>query len=104
MRIFEIKPTKKTIPWLRRHRINLTALQNALSILYTEIKPQNDFRRLLLHCKQIFVVILAGISLVLTKFIYVVSLIFMKKAENKKYLLYFFIFFMNLGIGCNPKF
>lgn len=45
MRIFEIKPTAKTTPWLKKHRINLTALQNALSILYTEIKPQKKFTK-----------------------------------------------------------
>lgn len=45
MRIFEIKPTAKTLPWLKRHRIDITALQNALSILYTEIKPQKRFTK-----------------------------------------------------------
>ena len=43
MRVFKIKPTAKTIPWLKNNCIDLVAIQNSLSMLYAEIEPQKRF-------------------------------------------------------------
>ena len=45
MRIFNIKPTKKTIRWLKQNRIDINAMQNALSMLYSDIKVQRRFTK-----------------------------------------------------------
>lgn len=43
MHVFKIKPTAKTIPWLKENFIDLIALQNSLNMLYAEIKPQKRY-------------------------------------------------------------
>lgn len=45
MRVFEIVPTAKTVRWLKKNYIDINALQNALTVLYTEIKPQKRFQK-----------------------------------------------------------
>jgi len=39
MRIFNIQPTKKSLPWFKRNKLNIPALSTALTLLYAEIIP-----------------------------------------------------------------
>jgi len=94
MRIFEIKPTKKTIPWLRRHRINLTALQNALSILYTEIKPQKRFSKTTLTLQTDFCSDFSGYKFGTNK-IYLCSEPYFHEKSRKQKVFVIFLHFLH---------
>ena len=43
MRFFTVTPTKKTIPWLKKNKIDINALQYALSMVYADIMPSSRF-------------------------------------------------------------
>lgn len=45
MRFFSVIPTKKTIPWLNKNKIDINALQYALSMTYADIVPSKRFTK-----------------------------------------------------------
>lgn len=45
MRVFKLKPTKKTAKWLRSTGIDIPALQNALCTLYADIVPSPRYQK-----------------------------------------------------------
>jgi len=54
VRTFIIRPTKKTVKWLNYNKINLGALQSALSMLYADIMPQKHFTKTILTLQTDF--------------------------------------------------
>jgi len=48
MHIFEIKPTDKTVRWLKKNFIDINALQYALTNTFADIKPVRRFKKTVL--------------------------------------------------------
>ena len=39
MIIFKLKPTKKSIAWFEKHKVDLRAMEAAISLLFAELEP-----------------------------------------------------------------
>jgi hypothetical protein len=39
MIVFKLKPTKNSIPWFDNHKIDLRAMESALTLLFAELEP-----------------------------------------------------------------
>jgi len=54
MLVFKLKLTEKSVPWFEDHRLDVRAMESALSILFAEVEATNRIRKVIITIQVLY--------------------------------------------------